>query len=166
MKKSVLLILLIAGFGWHAQSQQIAKNAIGLRIGDNDGFGPEINYQRALGENNRLELGLGWHSKSYVDAIKVTGIYQWVWNIDGGFNWYAGPGAGLGVVNYDRKYYGPKYYDDYKKSEVYAFITGDIGIEYSFDFPLLVSLDFRPQFNLGYHDDINFDVGLSARYQF
>ena len=51
-------------------------------------------------------------------------------------------------------------------SEAFAFFTGDVGIEYSFDFPLLVSFDFRPQVNLNYRDDVNFDVGISARYQF
>jgi hypothetical protein len=25
-------------------------------------------------------------------------LYQWVWNIDGGFNWYAGVGGGLGTL--------------------------------------------------------------------
>lgn len=158
-------MLLIAGFGWQATSQEIAQNAIGLRIGDSDGFGPEVNYQRALGDNNRLEVGLGWHSKSYWNSVKLTGIYQWVWNIDGGFNWYAGPGAGFGLVSYDRYYYDYPYSRE-KKSEAYAFITGDVGIEYSFDFPLLISFDFRPQFNLGYRDDINFDIGLAARYKF
>jgi hypothetical protein len=160
MKKMFLIILLVAGFGWQATSQEIAKNAIGLRFGDSDGFGPEINYQRGLGDNNRLELGLGWNSKRDLDAIKLTGIYQWVWNIDGGFNWYAGPGAGLGIVSYD--------YDDNRNDEtdIFAFITGDIGIEYNFDFPLLISLDLRPQINLGYVDDLDLGFGLSARYQF
>lgn len=165
MKKSLLLLLAIGTFALQANAQYISKNAIGLRLGDNDGFGPEVNYQRGLGENNRLELGFAWHNHRHHDAVKLTGIYQWVWNIDGGFNWYAGPGAGLGVVNYNYKY------DEYpyrkrKESEFYGFITGDVGIEYNFDFPLLISLDIRPQINLGYHDDVNFDVGLSARYQF
>lgn len=165
MKKSLLLLLAIGAFALQANAQQISKNAIGLRLGDNDGFGPEVNYQRALGENNRLELGFAWHNHRHHDAVKLTGIYQWVWNIDGGFNWYAGPGAGLGVVNYNYKY--DEYpYKKRKESEFYGFITGDVGIEYNFDFPLLISLDIRPQINLGYHDDVNFDVGLSARYQF
>ncbi|WP_026449896.1 hypothetical protein [Aequorivita capsosiphonis] len=164
MKKSILIVLLIAGFGWQASSQEISKNAIGLRLSESDGFGPEVNYQRALGDNNRLELGLAWHSKRYWDAVKLTGIYQWIWNIDGGFNWYAGPGAGVGLVSYDYNDYPPYRRDD--KSEAFAFITGDVGIEYSFDFPLLVSFDFRPQANFGYRENVSFDVGLSARYQF
>ena len=166
MKKILLLLLAVVAFGVQGSAQEIAKNAIGLRLGDNDGFGPEINYQRALGDNNRLELGFAWHNHKHHDAVKLTGIYQWVWNIDGGFNWYAGPGAGLGIVNYDHKYDNDYPYRNKSESEFYAFITGDVGIEYSFDFPLLLSLDLRPQFNLGYHDDVNFDIGLSARYQF
>ncbi|CAM3403549.1 hypothetical protein [Aequorivita lipolytica] len=166
MKKAFFLIAIVTAFGWQAEAQEISKNAIGIRLSESDGFGPEVNYQRAVGDDNRLELGLAFHSKRYWDAVKLTGIYQWVWNIDGGFNWYAGPGAGAGVVSYDRKdkdYPGDNRYED---SEAFAFLTGDVGIEYNFDFPLLVSFDFRPQINLGYRDDVSFDVGLSARYQF
>lgn len=167
MKKAVLLFIVIIALGFQANAQEISKNAIGIRLSESDGFGPEVNYQRGLGDNNRLELGLAFHSQRHNDAIKLTGIYQWVWNIDGGFNWYAGPGAGAGIVNKNKNYdyYGP---DDHRRdnSDVFGFLTGDVGIEYNFDFPLLVSFDFRPQINLGYRDDISFDVGLSARYQF
>lgn len=164
MKKSILIVLAVIGFGWQASSQEISKNAIGIRLSESDGFGPEVNYQRAVGDDNRLELGLAFHSKRNWDAVKLTGIYQWVWNIDGGFNWYAGPGAGAGFVSYDRY---DKDDDDFDRDgDAFAFLTGDVGIEYNFDFPLLVSFDFRPQVNLGYRDDISFDVGLSARYQF
>lgn len=166
MKKSILIILAILGLGWQAQAQEISKNAIGLRLSESNGFGPEVNYQHALGTSNRLELGLGWHSERYWDDVKFTGIYQWVWNIDGGFNWYAGPGLGAGVQSIDRYYDDDYPYYRKKESEAFAFFTGDVGIEYNFDFPLLVSFDFRPQFNLNYRDDVSFDVGISARYQF
>ncbi len=164
MKKSILIILVIVGLGWQASAQEISKNAIGIRLSESDGFGPEVNYQRAVGDDNRLELGLAFHSRRNWDAVKFTGIYQWVWNIDGGFNWYAGPGAGAGFVSYDR--YDNDDDDFDRDSDAFAFLTGDVGIEYNFDFPLLVSFDFRPQINLGYRDDVSFDVGLSARYQF
>ncbi|SRX56168.1 hypothetical protein [Aequorivita sp. CIP111184] len=166
MKKAIFLMFMVSAFGWQASAQEISKNAIGIRLSESDGFGPEVNYQRAVGDDNRLELGLAFHSKRYWDAVKLTGIYQWVWNIDGGFNWYAGPGLGAGVVSYDRKNNDYPYDDRYNDSEAFAFLTGDVGIEYNFDFPLLISFDFRPQANLGYRDDVSFDVGLSARYQF
>lgn len=168
MKKFAFTIIAILAIAVQGYSQEIAKNAIGVRLGDSDGFGPEVNYQRAVGENNRLEFGLALHSRRHYDAIKLTGIYQWVWNIDGGFNWYAGPGAGFGIVNYDDKYYD-RYddrYDDRRNSDTFGFLTGDVGIEYSFDFPLLLSIDLRPQVNFGHVDDVNLDFGIAARYQF
>ncbi len=164
MKKYIFLILIAAAFGFEGTAQEISKNAIGVRLGENDGVGPEVNYQRGIGDNNRLEFGFAWHNHKHHDAIKLTGLYQWVWNIDGGFNWYAGPGAGLGIVHYKDKH--NYYYDGENNSEFYGFVTGTVGIEYNFDFPLLISLDARPQFNLGYNDDLGVDVGLSARYQF
>jgi len=45
-----------------------------------------------------------------------------------------------------------------------------VGIEYNFDFPLLLSLDFRPEIGFGNDDfdtnDLDFDIALGVRYQF
>ncbi len=158
---------MLIGLAFSAQAQDISKNALGLRFGDNGGFGGELSYQRALSSNNRLELDLGWRNRSnfnnntYDDnAIKLAGLYQWVWNIDGGFNWYAGVGGGLGSYSYDN---GGAHYND-----TFAFAAGDIGLEYNFDIPLLVSLDFRPEFggNGYYKNNYGSDIALSVRYQF
>ncbi len=153
----VLMIVSATGF-----SQSISDNAIGLRLGDSDGFGTEISYQRALGENNRLELDLGWRSGSGYDAFRLTGLYQWVFNLDGNFNWYVGAGGGVANVSIDN---APAGTDD---SETYFYAAGDIGIEYDFDIPLLLSLDFRPEFGFGdlLDDDVDFDIALGIRYQF
>lgn len=167
MKKIILSAFMLIGLAFSAQAQDISKNALGLRFGDNGGFGGELSYQRALSSNNRLELDLGWRNRSdfnhngYDDnAIKLAGLYQWVWNIDGGFNWYAGVGGGLGSYSYDN---GGTHYND-----TFAFAAGDIGLEYNFDIPLLVSLDFRPEFggNGYYKNNYGSDIALSVRYQF
>ena len=92
MKKVILFAFLLLGTVF-AQAQDISKNALGLRLGDNDGFGGEISYQRGLSSDTRLEVDLGWRNSNHVDAIKLTGLHQWVWNIEGGFNWYAGVGG-------------------------------------------------------------------------
>jgi len=161
MKKVLLTVLFFAGFLLTAEAQQIADNAIGIRIGDNNGFGTEINYQRGLGDNNRLEFGLGWTSNRNLNAFKLTGLYQWVWNIDGGFNWYAGVGGGVGSIDFDRDFPGNP------DNETFVFAAGTVGIEYNFDIPLLISLDFRPEIGFGdYRDDLDFDIGLGLRYQF
>lgn len=163
MKKTLLLLVAIVALGFQGNAQEISQHAIGLRFGDNNGMGPEINYQYALQENNRLEFGLAWHSRSYFNSMKATGIYQWIWHLQDGFNWYAGPGAGIGVANYKSGYYDDAHRSD---SKTYALITGDVGIEYHFNIPLMLSFDVRPQINFGYHDNLSFDFGLSARYKF
>ncbi|PTX61644.1 hypothetical protein C8N46_104287 [Kordia periserrulae] len=157
MKKLVILGVLFVGFS--ASAQQIADNAIGLRIGGNNGFGTEISYQRALWSNNRLELDLGWKDSDAYDAYKLTGLYQWIWNIDDGFHWYAGAGGGIGSWKSNR---------NLTNDGVYAFLAGDVGIAYSFEFPLQLSLDVRPEigFDNGFNDDLNFDLALGVRYQF
>ncbi|AEE18060.1 MULTISPECIES: hypothetical protein [unclassified Dokdonia] len=164
MKKTLVIALLFLGLSGIVYAQEISPNAIGLRIGDNDGFSTEVNYQRALSENNRLELGLAWRSGNNFDAVKGTGIYQWVWNIDGGFNWYAGVGAAVGAFDVDND--APFFDDD--DNEFFVNAAGDIGIEYRFDIPLLLSLDFRPEIGIlnDFDDDLEFDVALGIRYLF
>ncbi|MGA9638429.1 hypothetical protein [Flavobacterium sp.] len=160
MKKLILAAFMLMGLAFSAQAQEISKNALGLRFGDNNGFGGEISYQRGLSSKNRIEADLGWRNNHDVDAFKLTGLYQWVWNIENGFNWYAGVGAGLGSWRYDVK--------GAKDSGTFAYAAGDIGIEYNFDIPLLISLDFRPEFGgSGYFkNNYGSDIALSLRYQF
>lgn len=161
MKKLVLSILTIVGLTMSMQAQLISDNAIGLRLGDSDGFGAEISYQRAIGENNRLEFGLGWRDGNNYSAIRAVGLYQWVWTLDGNFNWYAGVGGGFASYSIDDL---PAGADD---TDTALLAAGDIGIEYNFDIPLLISLDFRPEIGFGdFNDDLDFDIALGIRYQF
>lgn len=169
MKKIILSAFMLIGLAFSTQAQSISKNALGLRLGDNDGFGGEISYQRALaGNDNRLEFDLGWRNSNNVDAIKIVGLYQWVWNIDGGFNWYAGVGAGLGSWSYD----GPGNPDN--DGGTFILAAGDIGIEYDFEeAPIQISLDLRPEFYLNNsgdnrwrEDNFGPDFGLGIRYRF
>lgn len=167
MKKLILSAFMLIGLAFNAQAQDISKNALGLRLGDNDGFGGEISYQRGLGGNNRLELDLGFRNSNRVDALKLTGIYQWVWNIDGGFNWYAGIGGGVGSWSYDYN----EGNNQYKDSGAFVFVAGDLGIEYNFkEAPIQLSLDIRPElyFNSDDFREDNFgpDLALGIRYKF
>ena len=162
MKKLILIFIAIIGCGITAHAQE-DKNALGLRLGDSDGFGTEISYQRYLNTTNRLEIDLGWRDSRNYDAFRLTGLYQWVWNIDGGFNWYVGAGGGIAQVDFDNV--PPGFGDD---SETYFYAAGDIGIEYDFNIPLLLSLDFRPEFGFSdaFDDDVDFDIAFGIRYQF
>ncbi len=148
MKKVILALVLIAGSFTLANAQ---SNAIGLRLG----YGAEVSYQRTLGNANRIEADLGI---DFGGGLNVAGTYQWVWDLSAlapGFNWYAGPGIGLGL--WDRYFT--------------AGILGQIGIEYNFNIPLQLSLDWRP--GLYFHTSSNTNVGFSwsgfalgVRYKF
>jgi len=163
MKKLLLSAFMLAGLAFSTNAQD--RNALGLRLGDNDGFGGEVSYQRLLGDNNRLELDLGWRDSKHYDALKLTALYQWVWNIEGGFNWYAGVGGGVGTWEFD--HVAPGYNGD--DSGTFLFAAGDIGIEYNFDIPLQLSLDFRPEIYFGddfREDDFGPDIALGIRFKF
>ena len=161
MKKIILSAIMLIGLAFSTKAQDISNNALGLRLGNNSGFGVEVSYQKELSKNNRLELDLGWRNSNDVDAIKLAGLYQWIWNIDGDFNWFAGAGGGLG--SYSSKING------IPKSGVFLFIAGDIGIEYEFrEIPLLISLDLRPEIGGSNYYTNNFgsDMALGLRYKF
>ncbi|TDQ30066.1 hypothetical protein [Tenacibaculum caenipelagi] len=165
MKKIFLFIGFLTLSFFTTNAQEISDNAIGLRLGDNDGFGAEISYQRRLSDANRLEIDLGIRNGNNYDGFKATGLYQWVWQLENRFNWFAGVGGGLGVWSIDDYTVGGVTYKG--GSETFVFASGTIGIEYNFDIPLMISLDFRPEigFNDAY-DGFNSDFGLGIRYQF
>ena len=162
MRRLILFTVLVMGI-LCANAQDISKNAIGLRLGDNDGFGGEISYQKQLSQFNRLEVDLGYRDHNQYDAFKLSGIYQWVWQIDGGLNWYAGFGAGIGSWSVNENAVG-----DFDDDGLFLNADGNIGIEYNFAAPFLISLDFRPEIGLigNYGEDTDLDLALSIRYQF
>ena len=140
---------------------QFAKNALGLRFGGGAGFGSEISYQRGLSDINRLELDLGWISGSHYNATSIAGIYQWVWEIDNGFNWFAGAGGRIGSWNWDHTYTGSD------NGGVLLGIVGNVGIEYSFPVGIQLGLDYRPEIGLINHDNaFGNNIALSVRYRF
>lgn len=156
MKKFVLLCMLAFGL-YGAANAQVDGKAIGLRFGGFSGVGAEISYQHPFGNANRLEADLGLNSWGF----SLTGVYQWVWDLSGladGFNWYAGFGGLLGVINDD---------DNKYTSNFGIGVAGQVGIEYNFNIPLQISLDYRPAmyvlpgFGGGYDG-----ICLSARYKF
>ena len=148
MKKVFLVFSLIFTATLSMNAQDISENAIGLRFGGGNGVGGEISYQKALGSNNRLEIDLGLANE--FANFKATGLYQWVWNLEDKFNWYAGAGGGIVSAG---------------GTGIYA--SGVIGIEYNFEAPILLSIDYRPEIGVaGGLDGLNSDVALSVRYQF
>jgi hypothetical protein len=151
------------------QAQSISDNTLGLRLGDSDAFGVEISYQKSIGRLNRAEFNLGFRDSREFDAYKLAGVYQWVHNIEGGFNWYYGVGGGLGNADFEPVSNGNNGFSD-DNDGLFVFAAGNLGLEYDFDIPLLISLDIRPEIGLigfdGFDNDFLFDIALGLRYQF
>ena len=148
MKKVVFVFGLLVSLTLSVNAQDIADNAIGLRLSGGNGAGGEISYQKALGNNTRLEIDLGL-ANEFAD-FKATGLYQWVWSLEEQFNWYAGFGGGIVSAN---------------GTGIYG--AGVIGIEYNFNAPVLLSLDYRPEIGVaGGLDGLNSSFSLAVRYQF
>ncbi len=130
------------------------EKAIGVRFG----AGGEVSYQHPLGDNNRVELDLGLSQQSF----GLNGIYHWVNDLSDwteGMSWYYGPGATVGYTNATTLH----------ASGLALGLVGQVGLEYKFEFPLQLSIDYRPTFYLmrpagsgGYYTDLC----LSARYRF
>lgn len=156
MKKIILFLAVVCFSATIAKAQEIkkfttyeaGKNAIGLRLGGN----AELSYQKFVSTYNRVELDLGWNFDG--DSVGLTGIYQWVRPFsveDIGFNWYVGAGANVGFAS----------------SEFILGVVGQLGIEYNFNIPLAISLDWRPNFGLipATHFYAN-SIALGVRYRF
>lgn len=151
-KKLVLFLFAVAS---SAILVAQTEKAIGVRFG----AGGEISYQHPLGSSNRVELDLGLSQHSF----GLSGIYHWVNDLSDwteGMSWYYGPGATIGFSNTSPLY---------PTSSLALGVAGQIGLEYKFEFPLQLSIDYRPTFYLmrsagsgGYYTDIC----LSARYRF
>lgn len=122
MKKIILVAAMVLGFAIAASAQ---PRAVGLH----GGWGVELSYQHTLGDNFiEADLGLAGN------AFSVAGNYNWMlatpqWTNQGEWGVYAGPGAAVGF---------------YKGGATVA-VSGMVGLEYTFEFPLQLSIDIRPQ---------------------
>lgn len=124
MRKFIFVFAFVVGIVG-ALNAQVSGKAIGARFNYSGG---EISYLHPLGDANRLEIDLG--SNSW--GLAVNGVYQWVKDLStvtDGMNWYYGFGAAAGLHNYTYLGVG---------------VLGQIGVEYNFQFPLNLSLDYRP----------------------
>ena len=151
MKKIIIIAALLFGLAAAASAQ---PRAVGVRIGN----GGELSYQHQLGANF-LEvdggLGLGFDGTFNVGA---TGIYNFMiaqpdWTDRGEWGFYAGPGASFGLGVGDANYFT-------------LGIAGMVGLEYTFWFPLQLSIDFRQHIGIGNGFWAPSSVGLGVRYRF
>ena len=127
MKRIILIAALIFGVAVAATAQ---PRAVGGRLA----YGLEASYQHYVGGENFVEANLGF---CYFSALNATATYNFMiaqpaWTARGEWGFYAGPGASVGL-------------DLIGKSEFVFGVVGQVGLEYTFWFPLQLSVDLRPQ---------------------
>jgi len=161
MKKITTILIALIGFSFNTQAQ-VNPHALGIRFGGNGYYNDaEISYQLGVGKKNRFEFDLGIRERKYYNNMSFTGVYHWNWNIVSGLNWYAGPGAAIGLYSWDDK-------NNKKQSGATLALGGQIGLEFDFKkvgAPILLSIDSRPMFDfVGYDRGFGWGAALGIRY--
>ena len=193
--RKFLFIALLATASVMAYAQ---PRAIGVRLGSFDG----VSYQHGFGESSMLEVeagfnvgtywgaringtrdGVKWHAFGHNVQAAVT--YDWIdpfgatfsWSKRGEWHWYLGVGAAGGYGWHTAAH--SKDLGDAGVDNNWGWVGGALraGVEYTFWFPLQLSLDYRPTVGVGLVDtrvdnimtgcywDV-LSLGLSARYRF
>lgn len=183
MKKTITLIAIIC-------STVIAVMAQPKSIGARLGYNFEFSYQHGT-ETGMVEIDAGYspfitqkgvfidedgdmNVREYrYECIQAVIFYDWLMNIVSDFNWYVGIGAGVtwGIGDF----FDMPHYD--RKGNLVTYrrlglpIGAQIGMEYNFQFPLTLSVDWRPMVNVFglsqgdyYSHLLSFALGI--RYQF
>lgn len=142
-----------------AMSMTAQPKAVGGRIGVT---GLEISYQHNFRKADFLEADAGLdfgYNASGAAGFKATGIYNFTfarpaWTEKGTWGLYAGPGISLGYVN-DRVRYriGNAGYQ-FTGNGFMLSLVAQIGLEYTFWFPLQLSVDLRPMFGIHVSDAV------------
>lgn len=152
MKKFIIIaIALFTAAAVYAQPR-----AIGGRLG----WGAEVSYQHFVKNADFVEIDLGL----FTWDLNLTALYDFTfaqpqWTDRGTWAWYAGPGAavGLGVLGNNNGHFN-------------VAAAGNVGLSYSFWFPLELSFDIRAQLGVSIHDGAGFYWGIGpaigVRYRF
>lgn len=157
MKK--LFILIVSLFVINVTVE--AQHALGVRLGGGSSYGAELSYQLPITDLNRIEFDLGWNAYSKWNNANLAAIFHWKWNIVDALDWYVGPGAMLSIYDIAGKHEGD---EDFHRLGLG--IGGQIGLQYTFNVPIQLSIDARPMWNfLGYAKDWG-SVAFSVRYVF
>jgi len=162
MKKLILSLTVLLGMMTAASAQDYDFTA-GVRAGYGAAFSVEASAQMFFNDINRLEVDFGARLRRttaeyyYSPGMTLTGIYQWHWFLVGGLGAYGGPALQMSLP------------------EMHHFCLGlgvQVGIDYQFDLPFQLSVDFRPLFNpFGPYrwqgkNGFDLNVGIGMRYAF
>ena len=152
MKKIFIAAALVLGFAVAASAQ---PRAIGLRLG----WGAEASYQHTVYNEDFVEVDLGLCT---FDGLNASAVYNFMiaqpaWTDRGDWGFYAGPGlaVGMGGLTTDSAYFN-------------LGVAGQVGLEYTFWFPLQLSFDISPVLGFGFNYGFHWSVmpAIGVRYRF
>ena len=167
MKKAILIVLSCC-MAYIAAAQ---PKAVGIRTGINC-F--EASYEHTTFNSDFIEAELGLdfgYAANGRPGIKISGIYNFTlarpaWTERGTWALYAGPGMALGYVN-DMVRYQVENIVAHPVDHGFMFaVAGQAGLEYTFWFPLQLSIDMRPYFGFHINDGKAFynHDGIPVKY--
>lgn len=168
--------------------------SVGLRIG---AMGVDVSYNHSINSTEFIQADLGidfGYNVSGTPGLKATALYNWIWarpawTDTGRWAIYAGAGLSLGYVEDAVPYsIADKLITGIYDSGFMIAATAQVGISYTFDFPLQLAIDIRPYIGIHCNDgkvrmgDVEYDYGgktgfydnglmgfiptISARYMF
>lgn len=125
------------------------SRAVGVRVGV---CGLEASYEHSFSKTQFLEgnLGLDFGNKvNGAPGIKAEGTYNFIWarpawTNKGSWAIYSGPGASIGYVNDEVHFKELKEVVSFEANGFMLGISVQVGLEYTFEFPMQLSLDLRP----------------------
>ena len=165
--KKILLTAIIAATTISAYAQ---PRSIGIRFGAS-GF--EADYLHTfINKNQFLEGNFGvdfGYNANGQPGVKAAAVYNFVWarpawTNKGTWALYAGPGLSLGYVNDQDHIVVGKEVIPYVSNGFMIGVCGQVGLEYTFWFPLQLAIDLKPVFGIhvnggySYIDPINPEV--------
>lgn len=151
MRRFITTIAVLLGAAVAISAQ---PRSAGLRLG---GSGLDVSYQHNLSKDRFVEgnfgLDFGYNANGNA-GVRATAIYNFVWarpawTEQGSWVLYAGPGLSLGFVDDQVPYEINNTIKGCYDNGFMLALTGQVGLEYDFDFPLCLSIDIRPYF--GFH---------------
>ena len=151
MKKLVAIIALSGVMFFITPNEAKAQTQgleLGLRFANANDFA--VDFAMPLGAN-RFHANANFNNA----GIGVAALYDWQFPFAQGFMFYPGLGGALAI--YDNGTGG---------TNLALAVGGEVGVEYQFEFPLTLGVDYKPMFSLvtggGYADG----WGFNARWRF
>jgi hypothetical protein len=130
-------------------SQVAFSQEVGIRFGDVLGNDVAIDAIFKTSQFSRIHADV-----SFGNGVGVDVLWDFLYkpfSIEGeGFNWYLGAGPSI-----------------YINDPFYLGVSGEVGIEYQFKFPMAIGIDWRPTFWLIENTDFHAGgFGVNLRYVF